>query len=312
MNKFNYNETYLNESFFDDIEDDITDNNIIGKDIYNITLHNIIKVKNDEDILKLRINQKVYNKYGNFIEYKTNPDKISQINLSNYDLTTCVGMFANNTKLTNIDLSLLDLSNVDNISNMFYDCNNLESISFPEDNKISILGNTFNSCSSLKHIDLSNIKLPIKNTYGLFKGCHNLQDIDVSMLNTINIQDMSNMFAWCLSLKTLDLSNFRTDHAITMSSMFESCMELTELDLSSFDLSNCINMARMFMNCQNLTTLDIRNFKPINPILGGWDNIFYNCKSLKYITCSKEFKKFIMDNKKTMAFKCTHVKWNYI
>ena len=79
--------------------------------------------------------------------------------------------------------------------------------------------------------------------------CYQLGDcktIDLSMLNTSNVTNMSYMFYQSNSLKDLNVRGLDTSKVTDMSYMFRNCYALNDLDFSSFDTSNVTNMYRMF------------------------------------------------------------------
>ena len=55
------------------------------------------------------------------------------------------------------------------------------------------------------------------------------------------------MFSDCLELENLDLSNFNTLNVTNMQGMFNECNELKYLDLSNFNTSNVSNFKQMFL-----------------------------------------------------------------
>ena len=75
----------------------------------------------------------------------------------------------------------------------------------------------------------------IDDTSGMFYGCSNITEIDLSNFDTSKVTDMSSMFSCCSQLTSLDLSNFNTSNVYNMMSMFSLCSELSSLDLSNFD-----------------------------------------------------------------------------
>lgn len=92
-----------------------------------------------------------------------------------------------------------------------------------------------------------------------FAGLYNCTSIDLTLLDTSNVTDMSYMFYNCSSLTSLDLGNLDTSNVTNMLAMFYSCTTITTIDLSSFDTSNVEYMGDMFCNCDELTTIIASN-----------------------------------------------------
>ena len=169
-----------------------------------------------------------------------------------------VGYFSEFNKMTSIDLSALDTSEVTNMKGMF------------------------DWCRSLTNLDVSNFDTSkVTNMSSMFVLCDGLTSLDVSKFDTSNVTDMSEMFSYCRSLTSLDVSNFDTSKVTNMASMFSSCNRLTSLDVSKFDTSQVTNMNSMFFMCSSLTSLDVSNFdtsKVINMVsmfceCPAWDKI---------------------------------------
>lgn len=113
-----------------------------------------------------------------------------------------------------------------------------------------------------------------------------LEELDLSWLDTSNIENMQYMFSNCSSLTGLDLSNFNTEKVTSMMRMFATCPALEELDLSSFDTSSVETMANMFSGCSSLETLDISSFDFSS--VGAMSNFLQNTTSLTSINMANK------------------------
>ena len=93
-----------------------------------------------------------------------------------------------------------------------------------------------------------------------------------------NLTRTNHMFSDCEYLTKLNLSNLNTQDVENMSYMFYNCKSLTDLDLSNFDTQNVSNISYMFYNCNSLKNLNLSDFK----IKKGTEvkNIFAYCDSL--------------------------------
>ena len=160
---------------------------------------------------------------------------------------------------------------------MFYECIKITEINlsnFNTSNVTSML-NIFTGCSSLISLNLSNFNTSkVKNMEGMFESCSSLTSLDLSNFNTSQVTDMDGMFNSCSSLTTLDLSNFDTSLVMEMYYMFYNCSLLTSLNLSNFNTSQVIYMDSMFYSCINLEYINLGNFEESN--LELYDNIFFS------------------------------------
>ena len=140
-------------------------------------------------------------------------------------------------KMTSIDLSALDTSEVTNMIEMF------------------------TLCSSLTSLDLSKFDTSQVTEMGtMFGGCSSLTSLDLSNFDTSEVTNMGDMFRECSSLTSLDVSKFNTSQVTNMSHMFGGCSGLTSLDVSSFDTSKVTNMDFMFCECPAWNTVDQTKF----------------------------------------------------
>lgn len=129
----------------------------------------------------------------------------------------------------------------------------------------------------------------LTNTSRMFYGCRDLENVDISKLNTSNVTDMNNMFYACYA-EELDVSNFKTSNVTNMNNMFEYCVNITSLDVSNFDISNVTDISRMFYSCRNLTSLDLSSFDTSK--VTNMDRMFYDCKKLTKL----DIRSFTFDN----------------
>ena len=129
---------------------------------------------------------------------------------------------------------------------------------------------------------------PPNDCSNLFADLPNLRSIDLSLLDTSNVTNMSYMFLGCSSLTDIDLTCFDTSNVELMTGMFASCSSLTELNLGSysgFSTSNVISTQLMFSDCTNLTTLQLHTCDFSKVARTRW--MFDSCNKLKFLRTPK-------------------------
>lgn len=104
------------------------------------------------------------------------------------------------SKLTSLDITGLDTSNVTSMDGMFGYCGALTSL-------------------DVTGFDTSNVT----NMCGMFDYCSGLTSLDVTGFDTNNVTNMSCMFEGCSSLTSLDVTSFDTSNVTLMFRMFNSC-----------------------------------------------------------------------------------------
>ena len=202
-----------------------------------------------------------------------------------------IGYFIGFYKMTSIDLSALDTSEVTNMKGMFYYCSSLTSLDLSnfDTSKVTNMRMMFNSCSSLTSLDVSNFDTSqVTDMSEMFSGeegvLMDIEEINISNFDTSQVTNMSYMFWNCKSLTSLDLSNFDTSKVTNMHMMFNNCSSLTSLDVSKFDTSKVTNMSSMFENCSSLTILDVSSFDTSK--VTNMNYMFRKCSNLTSLDLS--------------------------
>lgn len=125
----------------------------------------------------------------------------------------------------------------------------------------------------LRRFNTHNI-VTMSDMFAYYRGT----ELDVSMLDTGNVESFTSMFFCCNKLKELNLINLNTTKAIDMGCMFWNCSSLVELDLSSFSTELVQSMHHMFWNCRNLRTVDLSSFSTVN--VKDMEGMFKDCRKL--------------------------------
>ena len=221
----------------------------------------------------------------------------STLNTSN--VTDMSGMFSDCSNIASLDLSELDTHNVTTMAYMFKNCSVTELILSGWDmSHVANMYQMFYGCQNLESLDLSNVDLHnLTSMEYMFANCV-ISKVNLSGLNVSNVLSMAHMFD-SASITELNLANWDARNVTNMNSMFYNCKNLTSLDLSSWDMSNGIQVSYMFAGC-SMETLNLSgwqwgeatelyymfengNFKILD--LSGWDTskvtsfngMFYRC-----------------------------------
>ena len=142
----------------------------------------------------------------------------------------------------------------------------------------------FSECSSLISLDLSNLNTSnIQEADFMFYNCFSLISINLSNFDTSNLDNAQSMFQGCSSLISINLSNFDTSNLRNAQSMFQGCSSLISLNLSNFYTPNLQWVASMFKDCSSLISLDLSNFDISNIDNFGYLNMFDGCGNLTFI-----------------------------
>ena len=202
-------------------------------------------------------------------------------------ITSLVLAFYNQSAVTSVDLSNLDLTGI-STKMMFSESSNIASIKF-------------NNTKSMKLVDVIN----------MFSGCHSLVSVDVSSFDTSSLTSIENLFAYCSSLVSVDLSSFDTSNISNARGLFNECSSLVSLDLSSVNTSNLQDAGFLFFKCTSLETLDLSNFDMSKAT--SYTNMFFYCDKLTHIKCKQAFKDWCASNKDTIALtNYSRINWEIV
>ena len=154
----------------------------------------------------------------------------------------------NNSNAKNVDLTMIDVSNITSLQSLFYNNTNLTHINASnwDTSNIKSLRFAFGADSNLVSVDFADWDVSNVTTfYAMFDECYKIENIDVSKWNTSSATDMGWMFTRN-NLKSLDVSNFDTSKVTNMRAMFIGSQSLTRLDVSNFDTSNVLDFSSIF------------------------------------------------------------------
>lgn len=118
-------------------------------------------------------------------------------------------------KVTHLDLSSWNTSNVTTTYGMFYGCSKLENI-------------------NLNNWDTNNVT----TMYSMFYGCNGLTTLDLRCFTGTNTTTTKSMFYNSKGIKEIDLRNLNLPSDAIVDTMFYGCTALEKVDIRSLDLTN--------------------------------------------------------------------------
>jgi uncharacterized repeat protein (TIGR02543 family) len=211
----------------------------------------------------------------------------------------CRTMFADMGKLTELDVSGVDTSNVTDMAGMFNECSELTSLDVSgfDTSNVENMAGMFAGCKKLQKLDVSQFNtskvtsmgkdpgiVSSQNFYGMFDACESLTSLNVSGFNTENVTTFGGMFKDCSKLQSLDLSHFVTAKAGTLYDMFNGCSSLKTIKIGNMDTGNVVYFDRMFDGCSSLESLDVSTFRTTSAQY--IDYMFNDCSSLTSLDLS--------------------------
>lgn len=170
---------------------------------------------------------------------------------------SCSNWFRGMESCTEMDLAKLDVSEVTDMSSMFFGCFTLakvDGLDSWDTGKVESMLSLFHLCYELAEVDLSGFDMSsVVFADYLLATCMSLTSAgDLSGWDTASMRGMSRMFSDCFSLTSVgDLSGWKTGNVTDMSAMFMSCEALKSIPgLESWDVGNVRAMDDMFNGCK--------------------------------------------------------------
>ena len=147
-----------------------------------------------------------------------------------FEPTTLSSFFKELKSLTSISgLENLNTTHVTDMSKMFYNCYELNSLNLSQFNtgNVEKMNEMFYNCHGLNSLDLSAFNTAkVNNMYRMFYYCF-VKTIDLSSFNTANVENMNEMFAGASLVVNIYASDlFKTDKLTSSKDMFKLCTKL--------------------------------------------------------------------------------------
>ena len=208
--------------------------------------------------------------------YKSNITSISFKEGNTIQPTSTAYLFQNLNKVTSIDLSNLDTSNVTNMSKMFSSCNSLNIITGLENldtSNVTDVSMMFEYCSSLTTLDLSLFDMSeVTTTDYMFMGCSNLSSSIT--IGSLNITSYSGMFAGCSTepgsefvVKYIDNDTKSIAEAMVATKYPENSNVVLYVKSAYLINGDDFSIAAMSLT-DNISSIQFSNEPPIDPTPG--------------------------------------------
>lgn len=169
-----------------------------------------------------------------------------------------------------IKVDYIDTSELTDLSELFYNCTNLESLpSYLYTENALDASYMFYRCFKLKESPDMNI-VNVVNTKGMYYKCASL--LYTPLLDLTNAIDTSYMFCYCVKMEVT--AGYNTINAINMEGMYYNCHNITSIPY--LELMSCENMSFMFYGCNKL--ISVPNLEA--PNLKNVKYMFYDCQKL--------------------------------
>jgi surface protein len=166
------------------------------------------------------------------------------------------GLFKGFTELGYINLKNFNMTNMDDLSEMFMDCTELWQVYMEgcDASNIRYTDSMFENCTSLRHSSIEHLTLQrIASANKMFKNCSELIELQFNDGCMFEFLAVANeMFYGCENMSLLEIPNFDVRRIGTsfsqgrletdMRDMFEGCLYLSTLKLNNFKINNDVSL----------------------------------------------------------------------
>ena len=198
-----------------------------------------------------------------------------------HEINDASKMFYNCTSLTSVYFKGKYLANNINVSYMFYNNYNLNSVIFSQSISVNDMKEMFYNCSSLYYLNFITFQsvadVNINTSYS-FYNCSNITNFkDFGQIIT---NDMRYMFYNCKKLVNITLNFLKIGNPTNMSYSFYNCQKLNSFKWD-IELNSPSDMKNMFYNCSEITSINLPKVITIDNI--NMTMMFFNCTKLRNI-----------------------------
>ena len=186
------------------------------------------------------------------------------------------------SNITEIDLSKLDLTNVETMNGLFYSCSNLKIVVLPENFGVNCveMSYMFNYCYALDDLNYENLNMSNCNTaYYMFCGTP-FESYNASIFEMTNMIVCEGMFSEMANLKSIDISGWNVKNGNFCGAILSNCTSLETVIMDNTYI-NARGLYAMFYNCTSLKEIDFNN--SLGFYGDDFASFFYGCTNLKTI-----------------------------
>ena len=194
-----------------------------------------------------------------FVKNNSNKCKII-INGKEKELFETISLTPEENPLNYLEVTLVEISTVTDMSSLFYYCYDLEFVQ--------------------SEWDTSNVQ----NMIFMFDHCENLIELKcIKQWNTSKVGSMDSLFYGCKSLKELpNISSWDMSNVTSIMHMFDHCSSLSYIpDISGWNIKKLEDIAYLFCGCSSLKK--VPELFQVNSKMDSITGFFMGCSSLTYL-----------------------------
>ncbi len=207
-------------------------------------------------------------KPNNYVDFEFafyNCKNITEVKLNDFKFSSFNTVFYGCTLLEKIDFTGISTSNITNMQTAFADCSSLTSldltnfdVSMVATNKYGSAGlhQAFAGCSNLETLNITGWKITNKvtNLYGTFDKCSKLKKLDLSNWDTSGVTNLDITFRRMTNIEEIDLRNADFSNVTNTDSVFYLTNNNVKIIVKDNTQKNWLNTN--FSNLTNIVVAD--------------------------------------------------------
>lgn len=125
--------------------------------------------------------------------------------------------------------------------------------------KIVTMRNMFVGFKEVYHIKFGDLFVTsqVINMSRMFKGCFNLQSVELKNIDTSNVRDMSEMFCDCVNLQVTNFDKYNIVNVINIRDMFKNCAKLKYLGTENLELNDKLDISKLISKNCGITEIGV-------------------------------------------------------
>lgn len=196
-------------------------------------------------------------------------------------LTNLYNIFGNDKTIKNVDLYGLKTNNVTNMCSLFKNCHNLVYVNnFYNTGKVKDISQIFYDCNNLSTIPTFGYGYNITNACNAFQETRvtNINGYNVGYFNSwSNLVDGSGAFSYCYNLGNLSLNYWTANNLVNLEDLFYCCNNIKQINMLNCNMNNLQTLSHIFYKCENVVNINISgNMRNVTNAMG----MFRGCRNL--------------------------------
>ena len=167
------------------------------------------------------------------------------------------------TALSQLNLNQWDISQVQDLSAMFYGASHLTNLEISkwDTSAVRDMSHLFQATTRLKTIQVKDWETSNVQSMAYLFAHSGVETLDIGSWDVSNVETLQGAFSNLSALTTLNLNQWQTTHLKNLTETFRDSTALTQLFIDQWEVSQVTTMDGLFKGMTSLTQLELGNWK---------------------------------------------------